>query len=204
MFLLHYFSSLGAIFPIIIGLIFFKRLSDVFAKPFLVYLTTVTILEAICLNRSLNFINNHFLYNCIDLISILFFVYINFHNSNKLYRLIPISIFVITSYNIFAFELNTFKQNNYILIYFYIGIFSIIQLFHATKNENTVSFNTFRFWFYTGYIITTFSSLTMFVFFEKIMRLDKTYIIVQYYYFFTFVISFLQYLSFSIAFSCKK
>jgi hypothetical protein len=204
MVLLQYFSSLGAIFPILFGLLFFNRLSDEFAKPFLIYLITVTILETFCLHLSLNYINNHFVYNCIDLITIFFFVYINLKSSNKLDMVLTISIFAIAFYNAIEFNFNSYNQYNYLIIYFYIGLYSTIQLFKATKIEEGITFNLFRFWFYTGFMVPTFSSLTIYVFFENIINLDKTNILVQYYYFFTFVISFIQYLSFSIAFLCKK
>lgn len=202
--IIQYSSSLGVILPIIIGILFFKRLSDFLAKPFLLYLIVVLVLESLCLYRSIHFINNHFLYNCIDLITIIFFIFVCFKNGHGLSGILSIFIFIIGLFNVLAFDLNSFKQNNYLLIYSYIGIFSIIQLFQATKLEYSISFNSFKFWFYTGFIISTFSSLTMYAFFEKFIGLNKNNILVQYYSFFTFAISTMQYISFSMALKCKK
>lgn len=202
--IIQYSSSLSCILPIIIGILFFRRHSDFLAKPFLIYLIVVSIFESICLYQSIHFINNHLLYNCIDLITIAFFVFVCFINGHRGIGVLSIIIFVIASFNVLAFDLNTFKQNNYLLIYSYIGLYSIIQLFKATKLEEGISINNFRFWFYNGYIISTFSSISMYIFFNKIVNLNTSHTLVQYYTFFTFVISTLQYTSFSIAFTCKK
>ncbi len=198
------FSSLGSIIPIIFGIIFFNRHSDVIAKPFIFYLMFVLFLESLSLNLSFHSINNHFFYNCIDLITIVFFAFIFLKNGQNILGFISLAILFFTVYLTFSFNAFIFKQNNYLAIYSFIGITSAIQLFNYTKKENENSHKKFRFWFLSGILVATFPSITMYVFFDKIKIVNGTNILVKYYTFFTFIISTLQNILFSKAFTCKK
>ena len=113
--------------------------------------------------------------------------------------------FLILIFSIGNFLVNDpfiFKEKNYFLIYLFVGIVSI--LFISISSKLPISFDSFRFWFYAGFIIASFSTLNLFIFFPRIMVLNPSNILVQYFSFFNFIISTLQYLCFSIAFLCKK
>lgn len=202
--ILKYFTSLEVLVPLAIGAFFNKRIGDFIAKPFIFYLLVISVLEITCLYLSVKSINNHLIYNLIDLTTILFFVYFYSKCDNKLLFYFSITISITALFNILLRDPFVFKLSNYLMIYAFIGTSSSYLLFEATKLEDLYFFKSFRFWFYTGFIISSFSTLTMYIFFDKIKTLNHTSLIVQYYSFFNFVINSLQYAAFSIATLCRK
>jgi hypothetical protein len=200
----QYFTSLAIVIPFIFGIRNLKRLSDNLARPFLLYLLILTLLELICLYQSVNYKNNHLVYNCIDLITIIFFTLIFHQNKQTYLKYVSLLITIITIVNTYVNNPFIFKQTNYLLIYSFIGIVSTYILYKSTKSDSTIFFNSFKFWFYSGFILSSLSTLTMYIFFDRIIYLNQNDILVKYYSFLNFVITFLQYTSFSVSLSCKN
>ena len=202
--ILKYFTSLEVLVPLAIGIFFNKRIGDFIAKPFIFYLLVLSFLEVTCLFLSVKSINNHLIYNLIDFTTILFFVYYFSKFENKLFFYFSITISITAFFNILLRDPFVFKQSNYLMIYAFIGTTSSYLLFEATKLDDLYFFKSFRFWFYTGFIVSSFSTLTMYIFFDKIKTLNQSSLIVQYYSFFNFVINSIQYAAFSIDTLCRK
>jgi hypothetical protein len=86
--ILQYIVTLEILFPLFFGLLNFKRFGDRIAKPFLVYIYFLTILEIIALYLSVNNITNHIVYNILDICTVLLFLYLFWFERNKIFCLI--------------------------------------------------------------------------------------------------------------------
>ena len=204
MYYLHYIASFEAIIPDIIGVFNFQQLRDKLSKPFLLYLILLSILEFISLYLSLHSISNHFFYNLLDLLTIIFFTYIFWIEENKIIVSLLAFALVGSFLNFFFRDPFTFKELNYYLIYLLVGIISLLYIAVSVTSKNSISFDSFRFWLFSGFLITSLTTINLYIFQPRIMLLSPSHILVQYYSFFNFIISTLQYLCFSIAFLCKK
>ncbi len=202
--ILQYIVTLEILFPLFFGLLNFKRFGDKIAKPFFIYICFITILEIIALYLSLNSINNHFVYNILDICTILLFLCLFWIEKNKSFWILFFLILIFSIGNLLINNPFVFKEKNYFIIYLFVGIASILFISISITSNMPLTFDSFRFWFYAGFIITSFSTLNLFIFFPRIMVLNPSNILVKYFSFFNFIISTLQYLCFSIAFLCKK
>lgn len=201
---LQYLTSLGIIAPIIVGIVFFKRLIDNIAKPFLFFLIAIFCFESIGIFLGCHSINNHIVYNIIDLLTIVFFTYTNFQIKPNISTMLSAFIFLICTLNFILNDPFQFKYINYLFIYLFIGTYTAIILFQSITLPHIDFFEGFRFWFLSGYIFSSFSSVSMFIFMERINRIESSSQLVQYHSYFNFVITTMSYISFSKAFSCKR
>jgi len=204
MYYLHYIVTFEALIPVIIGVFNYQRHRDIFSRPFLLYLILLSILECISLYLSLHSISNHFFYNLLDLLTIIFFTYIFWIEENKIIVSLLAFALVGSFLNFFFRDPFTFKELNYYLIYLLVGIISLLYFAVSVTSKNSISFDSFRFWLFSGFLITSLTTINLYIFQPRIMLLSPSHILVQYYSFFNFIISTLQYLCFSIAFLCKK
>lgn len=201
---LHYTVTFEALIPVIIGFFNYQRLRDKFSKPFLLYLIFLSILEIVSLYLSLQSRSNHIFYNLLDLITIVFFTYIFWIEGNKVLVSLLGLVFVFSLLNFLFRDPFFFKEMNYYLIYLSVGFISLLSISMSVITKTVLSFDSFRFWLFSGFLITSLTTINLYIFLPRIILLDPSHILVQYYSFFNFIISTLQYLCFSIAFLCKK
>jgi hypothetical protein len=201
---LNYTVSLEPLIAVIVGVFNYQQPRDKLSKPFLVYLFLLTILEITALYLSINYINNHIIYNILDICTALLFLYLFWVERNKLFWLIFILILIFSIGNLLVNDPLIYKEKNYFLIYLFVGIASILFISISNSSNLPISIDSFRFWFYAGFIIISFSTLNLSILFPRIMVLNHSNILAKYFSFFNFIASTLQYLCFSIAFLCKK
>ncbi len=201
---LHYIVIFEALIPVILGVFYYKRLRDKLSKPFLLYLSLLSILEIISLCLSLRSISNHLFYNLLDLLTIIFFTYIFWIEENKILFSLLALAFIGSFFNFLFRDPFSFKEMNYFLIYLLVGFISLLFISMSVTSKISISFDSFRFWLFSGFLITSLTTINLYIFLPRIILLDPSHVLVQYYSFFNFIISTLQYLCFSIAFLCKK
>lgn len=201
---LQYLTSLGVLAPIITGFIFFKRLSDNIAKPFLYFLIILFVFELGGLYLGYRSIKNHIVYNIIDLITITFFIYFLIKDQKTVPIVFSSIVFIVTLFNFTLNDPFQFKDINYLIIYLYIGTQTSLLLFKSSNTADLYFFSSFRFWFYSGFIFSSFSSVSMYIFFQRLNNLEPNCSMVNYFSYFNFVITTMAYTSFVKAFTCKQ
>jgi hypothetical protein len=201
---LHNTVIFEPLIPVIIGFFNYQRLRDKLSKPFLLYLILLSILEIVCLYLSFQSKSNHFFYNLIDLITIIFFTYIFWIERNKILVLVLGLVFIFSLLNFLFKDPFFFNEMNYSLIHISVGFTSLFYISMSVTSKNSLSFDSFRFWFFSGFLISSLTTINLYIFLPRIILLDPSHVLVQYYSFFNFIASTLQYLCFSIAFLCKK
>jgi hypothetical protein len=168
MYYLHYIASFEAIIPDIIGVFNFQQLRDKLSKPFLLYLILLSILEFISLYLSLHSISNHFFYNLLDLLTIIFFTYIFRIEENKIIVSLLALALVGSFLNFFFRDSFTFKELNYYLIYLLVGIISLLYIAVSVTSKNSISFDSFRFWLFSGFLITSLTTINLYFFYQEL------------------------------------
>lgn len=201
---LHNIVIFEPLIPVIIGFFKYQQLRDKLSKPFLLYLILLSILEIVSLYLSLQSISNHIIYNIIDLLTIIFFTYIFWIEENKIIVSLLTFAFVFSLVNFFYRDPFFFNEMNYSLIYISVGFTSLFFISMSVTSKISLSLDSFRFWLFSGFLITSLTTINLYIFLPRIILLDPSHVLVQYYSFFNFIVSTLQYLCFSIAFLCKK
>lgn len=172
------------IFPVFTGLNVFLRLKSNKSLFFSYYLIITAICGMICLFLALNGKNNHWCYNCLQIIIFVLaglIFYVEFQKRLILYITICVTLFLIV--NTFIVGFCNFNQINFNMIFTLVGIMSASFLKDFMLKAIEPQINEFEFWMYSGFFIFSFGSLFFNLFFHKIPTNDfllKFYTIYQF------------------------
>jgi|GEM_PF-3969446 len=199
--MISYFTALSIWFPLLIGLKKFSKYESK-VKVFVFYLILIAVVEHISIILSIKCISNLFVYNIIDLVTMLLVAfYLN--EKEKVLAFLSWSLFTLTL--LIAFIKTPIKtaQINFIIIYSFIGISGLYLIYKSIKNDAIPFLKTFDFWVKIGFVVCAILTVIIMAFFDLIVdpTLGPSLVHIHNYGF--FIATFLQYLFFSIALLCR-
>jgi len=170
--LIDYITSLSIGVPVIIGINVFKKLKEPISKSFFYFIILSLIIEILGLFLASKSINNHIIYNINTILNAVFVSYLAFKNRIRYSAFIIVIILIFVLSNLKLNSFFEFNRINYLISYLFQGIISCILLLRSVEVFDKEFYTYFRFWMLSGMLIFSFSTISIFLLFDYIVKND--------------------------------
>lgn len=167
--------------PVFTGLNVFLRLKSNKSILFSYYLIITATCGMICLFLALNGKNNHWCYNCLQIIIFILaglIFYVEFQKKLILYITICVTLFLIV--NTFIVGFCNFNQLNFNIIFTSFGIISGVCIKNYMLKSIKEKYDKYSFWMYCGFFVFSFGTIFPNLFFSIVLNKTSELIFVFY------------------------
>ncbi|MCX6187123.1 MAG: hypothetical protein NTU43_09035 [Bacteroidetes bacterium] len=163
--------------PLLIGMFNFKHLDDKLIKVFFVCFSINSVLDIIGYYLAHQSIKNHIYYNAVDMITIVFLFIVTRIEKDKWVSPMVAVLFIFSCYNLLANGILDFSSLNYVVIYTFQSIYMAYKLSKLVEEVDRSIVKYSKFWLYVGLILFGFSTISVYIMFEYVMKLGDSSVI---------------------------